>query len=86
MKKIDIKKDNSIFHINIYDGSYDCSHNEFEISLPCCSSKGESGYIECACGGFAEVACNSLDCTGINDDDANILFEKAFGGGDECSV
>lgn len=82
---IKVKIQDSSFKINIYEGDVECTHENLSLVEPCCNSRGSSGYVECDCGGVREIICNNPDCTGIYED-FDDLFERAFGGGSECSV
>ena len=37
----------------------ECKHEHAYLEEPCCG-QGESGYVECACGGTYAIVC--LDC------------------------
>lgn len=45
-----------------------CDHREAYIEKACCTTAGDSGYIECACAGRDELICPNPDCTGIEED------------------
>ena len=77
------KRLSSTFDVDIHDEDHECNHLSFEIVEPCCTSIGESGYIECGCGGMKEIICHSDTCTGIDDE---FFIEKIYGGGSECDV
>lgn len=85
-EQIDVKQDDSIFNINIYEETYECAHNDYSVSLPCCNSIGDSGYIECDCAGKAEVICNNPLCTGIDEDDVYEMYDRSMGGGTDCET
>lgn len=53
-----------------------CAHETATVVKKCCTSRGESGYIECACGGVDMIICDNPDCTGITDEEANELLGK----------
>lgn len=57
-------------------GELVCEHSDAYIEKACCSSVGESGYIECGCGGRDSVACPNPKCTGIEDWEVDELFER----------
>ena len=60
------------------DGVFVCTHPEAYIDRACCSpfQVGESGYVECGCGGTDSVVCPAVDCTGIQDWEVDPLFER----------
>lgn len=55
-----------------------CLHPEAYIEKACCSpfQVGDSGYVECGCGGRDSVVCPAVDCTGIQDWEIDTLFDN----------
>ncbi len=51
-----------------------CSHEDAYIDKACCTTPGDSGYIECGCGGMDSVLCPNPKCTGILDHEIDELF------------
>ena len=66
MKTIKVEQDTSVY--NLKDERFICDHNSKTIEKACCSTVGESGYIECGCGCRDTVTCENVDCTGLEDD------------------
>jgi hypothetical protein len=68
---------NTIFRLT-EDGEFACAHEEAYIVEACCSpfQVGESGYVECGCGGMDSVVCPAADCTGIQNFEIEELFER----------
>lgn len=62
---IDVKQDTSTYHLE--DERFICDHNHTTVEKACCKVAGESGYIECGCGGLDSVSCDNPDCTGLDD-------------------
>jgi len=60
------------------DGVFLCTHPDAYIDQTCCSpfQVGESGHVECGCGGVDSVVCPAIDCTGIEDHEVDQLFER----------
>lgn len=70
---VKVQGDNAVYKRN-EDGFWLCMHVEGAIQRACCMFQGSSGYIECGCGGRDSVVCYNPFCTGITDDDADILL------------
>lgn len=53
-----------------------CKHEEAYIEKACCSpfAIGDSGNVECACGGRDSVVCPDPLCDGIDEREVEILF------------
>ena len=57
------------------DNELKCSHPNAEVTPPCCSSRGSSGFIECGCAGLFAVYCS--DCK--NEDMTESDIEELIG-------
>lgn len=65
----------------IYDDELEemvCDHRDAYIERACCSpfQVGDSGYVECGCGGVDSIICPAGDCTGIQDWELEKLMEQ----------
>ena len=66
MIQIKVTQDTSTYHLE--DDTFVCDHNSITIEKACCSTVGESGYIECGCNGLDTAICDNPDCTGLTED------------------
>lgn len=59
-----------------------CTHPNAYIEKACCSpfDIGDSGYIECGCGGQDSIICPATTCTGIQEYEIDELFERLLNG------
>ena len=55
---------------------YQCKHEGAYIEKACCSpwDVGDSGYIECGCGGRDYIVCPAPMCEGLNDFEMETLW------------
>ena len=53
-----------------------CKHEGAYLEKACCSiaNRGDSGNVECACGGRDYVVCPAEHCDGISEDEVEALF------------
>lgn len=63
---IEVQEVNASYHM--VNGAFICDHTDVTIEKACCSIRGSSGYIECACSGMDDIICDNPDCTGLEDD------------------
>ena len=61
------------------DGDFACLHERAEVTPPCCSTRGSSGYIECGCGGLYSVYCPDCDYMNMPDSEIDALIEASIG-------
>lgn len=70
------------FHLS-EDGDWLCSHADAYIDPACCNgSPDECGRDTCGCGGQDSVVCPAVDCTGLEDYEAEDIMERLQTGGD----
>lgn len=54
------------------DIGFVCTHEDAEIEKACCPA----GTRDCGCYGSDSISCPAVDCTGIQDDEVERLFEE----------
>lgn len=78
--KIDVKfVETSSYSLKDGDTFLTCDHEFAEITPPCCSTRGSSGYIECGCGGMYSVYCPDCDYMNMPDNEVDELIEAFVG-------
>lgn len=60
----------------LIDGEFVPAHEDAEIEPACCSGIDSDGNTSCGCHGSDSVHCPAIDCPGITDDQADMLFER----------
>lgn len=78
-KKIEVRYDDVSTYELSEDGDFRCLHERAEVTPPCCSTVGSSGYIECGCGGLYSVYCPDCDYMNMPDYEVNDLIESLTG-------
>jgi hypothetical protein len=70
-------KDSEVYQLN-EDGEFICTHESYHINEACCSpfQLGDSGYLECGCGGQDSVSCQNINCTGFTDADLERILQN----------
>jgi hypothetical protein len=61
-----------LYRYNQELGEFRCTHENAEITKACCSpfDIGDSGYVECGCGGSDSIYCPDCNNAEMTDDDA----------------
>lgn len=74
---VSVKDNNTTFAL--INDEWRCAHENAYIQKACCYPY-IGMIITCACQGADSVHCRAYSCTGINDDEAEKLFERLNGG------
>ncbi len=78
-KKINVRIVETSSYSLTEDGYFKCDHEFAEVTPPCCSTRGPSGYIECGCGGMYSVYCPDCDYMNMADFEVEELVENFIG-------
>lgn len=70
---IEVTKSSTEYIMND-NGLFQCSHKNVRITPPCCNTRGESGYVECDCGGQYSFYCPDCRNKDMTDSDMERLL------------